>query len=180
MRRPHMSTGAWLFAGLIGAALIAPAGVYAAVNSKVAIGNAGPSTVTAMVTPQHQLLATTVDPKQMFTFTGSPSKLCETLYKPEGKALMLTNVTFYLHPTGSLGEAILEDSSCSGNDYDVVFTTQSYVTVQHTYPAGLPVDSITLGAEGIASVVATGYYIQPAQLPPTLQSSATTGLPKPR
>jgi hypothetical protein len=110
-----MSTGAWLFAGLIGAALVAPAGVYAAVNSKVAIGNPGPSTVTATVTQEHQLLTTTVDPRQMFTFVGNASGICDTLFMPpEGKALMVTNVTFYLGTNGgSEANGILENSHCT-------------------------------------------------------------------
>jgi len=172
MRRPDMSTGAWLFCGIVTAALIAPAGVYAAVNSHVAIGNVGNST-TATVTPDHQLLATTIDPKSIVRFSGGNlSGGCQPIYiPPAGKALMITNVTFELD-SGAPGAHSIEyllNGDCV-DYYDVVVTTQAYFTEQHTYPAGLPVASLAISNNYLASVFVVGYLIPASQLPPNVPS----------
>jgi hypothetical protein len=95
-------------------------GTAAAVNSKVAIGNVANS-ATAIVTPQNQLLTTTIDPSHMFSFVGNTAgPNCHTLYTPPAdKPLMLTNVTFYLSHVGggSYAEVILQDRTC-GKDYE--------------------------------------------------------------
>src|SRR4051812_20100846 len=93
MRRPRMSTGAWIFAGLICAAVVAPASVYAAAVAKTAIvGSSGTTTVT--VTQQHQLLAALTAPSRVVravTTTASANTMCQTVYTPPpGKAIVVT------------------------------------------------------------------------------------------
>src|SRR5690348_4805392 len=98
MRRPHMSTGAWIFAT---AALVLAVGApisYAAVTSTVAIGNTGSSTATATVTGNHQLLTTTIASKNVVHVVGSASSdSCNLFYTPPaGKAIVVTSVTYDL------------------------------------------------------------------------------------
>src|SRR6059058_4707459 len=97
MRRPRMSTGAWIFASVIAAAVIAPTAVYAAATSTVAIGNTANSN-TATVTTQHQLLSTIVGPKQVVHFEGGTGTSgCFPVYTPPaGKAIVVTSVAYDL------------------------------------------------------------------------------------
>jgi hypothetical protein len=170
MRRPHISIGAWLFCAIVTAALIMPAGVYAAVNSHVAIGNVGDAT-TAAVDDEHQLLTTMVGPRSIVRFRGNTKGPgCQTLYTPPaGKALMLTNVTFDIG-SGHAGQdsyAFLLDRGCK-KVFDVADTAQVIESQQHTYPTGLPVDSVTVaGPDNTALIIADGYLIPSAQLPAT-------------
>jgi hypothetical protein len=170
MRRPQLSTGAWLFCGIVAAALIAPAGVYAAVNSRVAIGNVNnPS--TAFVTGQRQLLSTMVAPRNIVRFERDVSgQGCSTLYTPpSGKALLLTNVTFFTGTGSAGGEkfTILTNKGCS-HDYDAFETAAAWETQQHTYPAGLPVDSLSVNHSNYTALYVTGYLIPASALPPNV------------
>jgi hypothetical protein len=61
-----MSTGAWIFTGLISAAVIAPATVYAAAITKVALSSSN-GTNLATVTAQHQLLTAAIPPSQVIS-----------------------------------------------------------------------------------------------------------------
>jgi hypothetical protein len=176
MHRPHLSTGAWLFCGIVTAALIAPAGVYAAVNSKVAIGNVGSSTTTATVDAEHQLLTTMVDPRRMIRLYGSfNGTACHTLYTPpRGRALMITNLTFEVGSgvAGNTQAAWLENRDCN-HVYDQADTTQAFETQQRTYPAGLPVDGVGLITTNSVAVEVVGYLIPASQLPPSIPSVGT-------
>ena len=94
MRRPHMSTGAWIFAGLIGAAIVAPVSVYAATVTNVRLLGAG-STTAAVVTPQHQLLTTQTDPKRVIHVNAGVPGPCKAVYTPpSGKGFVLTSVVY--------------------------------------------------------------------------------------
>jgi len=190
MRRPHLSTGAWLFSGIVAAALITPAGVYAAVNSRVAIGNAGASSVTATVTQQHQLLTTSVAPRDIVRISPptNPTSDCRELWVPPvGKALVLLSATVEIdrYGTGPRVYVTLNDGStdlgCT-NLYDSWDTDQAGFAEQHTYPAGLPLSGLWMARGGAinasAFVTATGYLIPLSQLPCCPGRSFHTPKPK--
>lgn len=168
MHRPHLSTGAWLFCEIVVAALIAPAGVYAAVNSRVAIGNLNDD-VTANVTQQHQLLTTVIAPANLLTIGGSvTTNACKVIYRPPaGKALMLMNLTISLG-TGTAGheaKALVSDNFCILS-YDFVDTSQAHDTEQRVYPAGLPLPALALESAGSpAFIAAVGYLIPASSVP---------------
>ncbi|MFL6237907.1 MAG: hypothetical protein ACJ735_00245 [Actinomycetes bacterium] len=172
MRRPQMSTGAWIFTGLVTAAIVAPTAVYAAASSTVAIGNTS-GTTTATVTPQHQLLTTTIAPRDVIRTSGAVGgTVCQPVYiPPAGKAVVLTSVTFDVG-TGTAGAAAygyLLDASC-GTIYDYVDTREASETQARTYPIGLPMPSVGLfGGSGDVVIRAyiTGYLIPAGQLPAT-------------
>jgi len=171
MRRPHPSTGAWLFFGIVTAAMIAPAGVYAAVNSHVAIGNIGNAT-TATVTTQHQLLTAVVPPSEILRFNGQANANGVIYTPPKGKALMLTNVTFELAGTaGHLSYVYLINNTAPFVTYDGGETTQAHATEQHTYPTGLPVPLLrVVYSPGSGTLWAEGYLIPDTQLPANVPS----------
>jgi hypothetical protein len=165
-----MSTGAWLFAGLIGASLITPVGVYAAV-SKVTIGNPF-NGATALVTYQHQLLTTTVAPRDLVLINSKPiPETCGAIYvPPEGEALVLLNATVFLTKgNGDRVDAVLYGQAGCHQGHDIWGTSQVEDSEQHTYAAGLPLAELDMGKEGLpasfASVQATGYLIPATQLP---------------
>jgi len=132
MRRPRLSTGAWLFCAIVTAALITPAGVYAAVNSHVATGNVGNAT-TATVNAEHQLLTTTVDPTDIVrVFANVTGAGCHKFYTPPaGKALVLANVTFTF--ASGIADTELADGSCT-HFYDEAATTQTVATERTRIP----------------------------------------------
>ena len=176
MRRPHMSTGSWLFAGLIGAALITPAGVYAAVNSHVAIGNIGNST-TASVDAEHQLLTTIVAPNAIVRIHGRTGTYgCTVIYTPtSGKALVLLSVTVL---TTSANEVDIAEGAICAHQYDA-FLMGANQAQQHTYPAGLPLSRLSLdNTATYAAILATGYLIPASQLPATMPATAHGGPPR--
>jgi hypothetical protein len=166
MRRLHMSTGAWLFCGIIAAALIMPAGVYAAVSSHVAIGNVGNST-TATVTSQNQLLTTIVPPNAIVRITGTSSGTCPVIYTPPtGKALVLLNATVSMDLNGqSFGYAYIASKSNCSDRLDWFETSDQSFSQQHTYPGGLPLSKLRLYAVWSGAIYATGYLIPASQLP---------------
>jgi hypothetical protein len=169
MRRPHLSTGAWIFAGIVTAAVIAPVGVYAAATSTTAIGNTTNSN-TATVTSQHQLLTTPIAPKQVVhVFEAVSGGACTVLYTPPaGKAVLITAVTWDVG-SGTQGTeewAELTNSTCS-SPYEIADTTQGFDTQHFEYPTGVPVPTITAydGTSATAIVEVTGYLIPASQLP---------------
>lgn len=173
MQRPHMSTGAWIFAT---AALVLAVGApisYAAVNSTVAIGNTGTgNTTTATVTANHQLLTTTIAAKDVVRASGGSVGACPFYTPPAGKAIVVTSVTYnvFNNPVGNDFAAYLRDG-CSGYADDVE-TTEADMSESHTFPIGLPMSSIGLtrsssAGTGSAGVFITGYLIPVSQLPAT-------------
>jgi hypothetical protein len=167
-----MSTGAWIFTGLVTAAVVAPTAVYAAASSTVAIGNPN-NTTTATVTTQHQLLTTTIAPRDVIRTSGAVAgTTCEALYTPPaGKAIVLTSVTFDVGTgtAGAPGYGYLLDAPC-GTIYDYVDTREASETQSRTYPIGLPMPSVGLfGGSGqvVLRAYITGYLIPAAQLPAT-------------
>jgi hypothetical protein len=168
MRRPNMSTGAWLFSGIVAAALIAPAGVYAAVTSHVAIGNVGNAT-TATVTSEHQLLTTPIAPNAIVRITGATqSSSCTLIYTPPaGKALVLLSATVDVSSIGGTDYGyIASKPNCADRlDWFATSSAQGEVSQQHTYPAGLPLSKLRLNTSYAAGIYATGYLIPTSQLP---------------
>jgi hypothetical protein len=171
MRRPHMSTGAWIFASAIAASVIAPTAVYAAATSTVAIGNTGNST-TASVTASHQLLTTTIAAKNVVEATGSASGSCSELYSPPaGKGVVITSLTYETYGN-AIGDnwAYLTRNPGTGcmNTYDVVDTDQVDQTEIHTFPIGLPLPQAWINSPSVGPIVTvylTGYLIPASQLP---------------
>jgi hypothetical protein len=94
MRRPRMSTGAWVFAGLICVAAIAPASVYAAVATRVSL--VSPSgTNTSFITAQHQLLTATIAPSRVIHAEAGVPGPCKAIYTPPAhKAIVVTSVVY--------------------------------------------------------------------------------------
>jgi hypothetical protein len=174
MRRPKLSTGAWIFTGLVTAAVLAPVGVYAA-TSTVTIGNAT-GTTTAKVTSNQQLLTTNVLPGNVVNIASSVGSECDPIYTPPtGKGIVVTNATFSLG-TGTAGqESYATLGEGDGTDaFDQFDTSQAFETEQHTYPTGLPMRSI--GSCNLADVPVyvsiQGYLVPAAQLPPVAAGAA--------
>jgi hypothetical protein len=168
MRRPRVSTGAWIFTGLICAAVIAPVGVYAATVSRVAL--VGPSgKTTAGITAQHQLLTASIPPSQIVRAATVSTSGCKTVYTPPAnKAIVVTSV-IYNFGSGTAGVEHfggLTTASCS-SIYDQIDGTLAYDTLQHTFPTGLPMPSvgITNSGAGAITVFVTGYLIDAGALP---------------
>lgn len=166
MKRPRMSTGAWIFAGLVSAAVIAPATVYAATTSRVAIGTTNNSN-TANVTSQHQLLTTIVAPQQVIHIDASSnSGTCQTVYTPPaGKGIDVTSVTYDLGVGGSGGDqsnAALTNAACTFA-YDFARTSQTWDSTYHSFPLGLPMPKLVLDSNA-AGVTVTGYLIPANQV----------------
>jgi hypothetical protein len=168
MRRPHMSTGAWIFASVVTAAVVAPTAVYAAVNSRVAIGNTS-NEVTASVTDHHQLLSTTIAPKDVVRANAeSTGKGCTAVYTPPaGKGMVVSAVTYELLNDGP-ATGFLTDAVCTANaePYDYADATGLQAT-QHTFPLGLPMRSVGLWnrASDRIEVVIYFYLIPASDLP---------------
>lgn len=178
MRRPHLSTGAWIFASVIAAAIVAPTAVYAAASSTVAIGNAH-GTLTATVTANHQLLTTTVLTKDIVHTHGSTDDgVCTTVYTPPaGDAIVVTSVTYHMYSntTGGFNAAWLTTAAGCGSLYDVADTDQKDETESRTFPTGLPMPSVGILCAGAhAELWITGYLIPASGLPAT---PAATKLP---
>src|SRR3954451_14324055 len=82
MRRPRMSTGAWIFTGLICAAVIAPTTVYAATIARFAL--VSPSgKYSAGITAERQLLTVAAGAAQIVRISGgSNTGNCKAIYTP--------------------------------------------------------------------------------------------------
>src|SRR3954454_18749918 len=103
MRRPRMSTGAWIFTGLICAAVIAPATVYAASITKFAVTNSSGQYV-AGVTPQHQLYTTAIGPSAIVRIAGgSNTGNCKAIYTPPTGKTIVVSLVVYTFGTGAAG-----------------------------------------------------------------------------
>lgn len=168
MRRARMSTGAWIFTGLICAAIIAPASVYAASITKVLVAGPGGTNV-ATVTAQHQLLTAQISPSQVVRVVKLvPPGGCTTVYTPPaGKAIVVTSVV-YDFGSGAAGVENfggLFNSGCS-KIYDQIDGVQAFDTLQHTWPTGLPMSGISMTAVGgEITVFVYGYLISATSLP---------------
>ena len=169
MRRPRMSTGAWIFTGLVCAAIIAPASVYAATLTRIALYNSS-GTYAAGVTPQHQLLTTPIGANVIVRIGGgSATANCKTIYTPPtGKAIVVTSVV-YTFGTGVAGQEQfggLGPINCTAI-YDQFDGVQAYDTIQHTYPTGLPMSSVAISnsANKLVNVFIVGYLINSSSLP---------------
>jgi hypothetical protein len=173
-----MSTGAWIFSGLICAAVIAPVTVYAASVSKVTIGTTTNSH-TASVTALGQLLTAPISPTRVVRISGGSLSGCKTVYTPPAhKAIVVTSVdyTFGSGTSGTEHFGGLAPAAC-GAIYDQIDTVQAYDTIEHTFPLGLPMPSVALtnSGAGLINVFITGYLIDATALPPvaaTHQSNA--------
>ena len=177
MRRPHMSTGAWIFAT---AALVLAVGApisYAAVSSTVAIGNTGNSTTTAAVTTNHQLLTTTIAPSNVIIASGGTdlNDNCYPVYTPPvGKAIVVTSVTYRaISYAGGDEWGFLTTNDCSGTDYDTFASDRAVESQSHVFPVGLPMSNVAVEAHiGGLAVNITGYLIPASQLPSAHSPSA--------
>ena len=169
MRRPRMSTGAWIFTGLICAAVIAPASVYAASLTKIALYNSS-GTYAAAVTPDHQLLTTPTGSNRVVRISGgSNTANCKTIYTPPaGKAIVVTSVVYdfgsgsaNVEQFGGLGPV-----NCTAI-YDQFDGVLAFQTIQHTYPTGLPMSSIAISnsTNKLVNVFIVGYLINSTSLP---------------
>jgi hypothetical protein len=170
-----MSTGAWIFTGLICAAVIAPASVYAASTSKVALANKNGSTV-ATITSEHQLLTAPISPSRVVRVVSvSISSGCKSVYSPPaGKAIVVTSV-IYNYGSGTNGVEHfggLTTANC-GAIYDQIDGVQAFDTLEHTFATGLPMPSvgITNSGAGDITVFVYGYLIDKSSLPPSRAAS---------
>jgi hypothetical protein len=164
-----MSTGAWIFTGLICAAVIAPASVFAAAAAKTQLVGSVTSHV-AGVTGQGQLQTTEISPAHVIRISGGSNQSgCTTLYTPPaGKAIVVMSVT-YTYGSGSQGTEHFGGfgSGNCGTIYDQIDTVQAFDTVQHTFPSGLPLPNIGIsnGSSKLINVFVEGYLIDANSLP---------------
>jgi hypothetical protein len=174
-----MSTGAWIFTGLITAAVLAPVSVYAASITKTAIANSTGTTV-ASVTAQHQLLTANISPSAVVRLSGGSNTAgCKSFYTPPAhKAIVVTSVVYTfgsgtdgVEHFGGLGQA-----NC-GQIYDQIDTVQAFDTIQHTYPSGLPLPNIGIsnGSNKLINVFIVGYLIDSSALPPAQLPARASG-----
>ena len=168
MRRPRMSTGAWIFTGLVSAAVIAPVTVYAAAITKVAL--VGPSGTHAVsVTAQGQLLTAPISPARVIRISGGSLSGCKTVYTPPAKKAIVVTSVVYTFGSGTNGTEHfggLGPGTCS-SIYDQIDGVQAFDTIEHTFPLGLPMSSvaITNSGAGLINVFITGYLIDSSALP---------------
>ena len=95
MRRPHLSTGAWIAGGLVAAAMLAPGIAYATATITQIAGKNG--TTVAQVTPANQLQVSEIAPGSFFSkFVSSDNagtSDCETLTTtPATKGLIVREI----------------------------------------------------------------------------------------
>jgi hypothetical protein len=163
-----MSTGAWIFTGLICTAVIAPASVYAAAVAKTQLVGSTQSHV-AGVTAQGQLLATAISPSHVVRIGSGSLSGCASIYTPPaGKAIVVTSVT-YTAGSGTAGVEYfggLGPASCTAI-YDQIDGVAKFDTIQHTFPSGLPMSQISLtnNGAGLINVFIVGYLIDATSLP---------------
>lgn len=168
MRRPRMSTGAWIFTGLVCAAVIAPATVYAAAVAKTAIVGRG-GTNTADVTAQHQLLTVPISPSRVIRAEAGVPGPCKAIYTPPaGKAIVVTSVV-YTYGSGVQGNenfgGLFAGAGCS-DIVDQIDQVEKYGSIEHTFPTGLPMASVYGdSAGGQINYFLTGYLISATDLP---------------
>jgi hypothetical protein len=168
MRRPKMSTGAWIFTGLICAAVIAPASVYAAAVTKFALSNSSGSNV-ATITSQHQLLTTTIGPSHVVHAEGGAPGPCKAIYTPPaGKAIVLTSVV-YTYGSGAQGSedfgGLFAGPGC-GDIVDQIDQIDKFGSIEHTFPIGLPMGAVYGDSSGgQINFFLTGYLIDASSLP---------------
>ena len=169
MRRPRMSTGAWICTGLIGAAVIAPASVYAAAAvTKVAI--AGSDGTTANVTKQHQLLTATIPPSRVVHAQAGVNGPCKVLYTPPaGKAIVVTSVV-YTYGSGVQGNedfgGLFSGPCSTATSVDQIDQIDKFGSIQHTFPTGLPMADVRGTSQGgQINVFIVGYLISASDLP---------------
>jgi hypothetical protein len=180
MRRPHLSTGAWIFLSVVTAAIVAPVGVYAAATSTVSIGNTNNAN-TATVTPTNQLQTTMIAPKSVVRFEGAVATggNCSSIYTPPtGKAFVVTQITYDLGTgtTGNEAYAELEESCPGSYPFDFADTSQAFETQTHTFPTGLPVAAVNIwcgAGNGFCIASGTGYLIPATQLPAATPPTAS-------
>jgi hypothetical protein len=163
-----MSTGAWIFTGLICAAVLAPASVYAAAITKVSLSSSDGAHV-ASVTPQHQLLTAPILPSHVIHAEAGVPGPCKAIYTPPAhKAIVVTSVV-YTYGSGVEGSenfgGLFDSPGCS-NIYDQIDEVHKYGTIQHTWPTGLPMAAVYGdSAGGQINYFITGYLIDATGLP---------------
>lgn len=179
MRRPRMSTGAWIFIGLVSAAVIAPVSVQAVAPSQTALVQPGTGTPVSRITAQRQLMTTQVSPEMVVHAASvTPSNQgCKTVYTPPaGKALMVTSVV-YDYGSGTNGVENyggLFDLGCV-HIYDQIDGVQAYDTISRNFPSGIPMNGVAMTSSGGSiTVFVYGYLIASSQLP----SAAVQGSPR--
>lgn len=170
MRRLRVSNGAWICAGLIGAAAVAPASVYAATLTKTLIAGPGGTNV-ASVTGQHQLLTTQIAPAQVIRAVKSLNTAgCTSVYTPPtSKAVVVTSVVFN-YGTGIEGSeqfgGLVDRCGVGATVYDQFDGVEKFGTMQHSFPTGVPMPSIALTNSGASvTVFVYGYLIPVTALP---------------
>jgi hypothetical protein len=170
-----MSTGAWIFTGLVCAAVIVPASVYAAAVAKTQLVGST-QTHVAGVTAQGQLLTTPISPSRVVravTTTANANTLCQNVYTPPpGKAIVVT-AAVYNFGSGTQGNENfggLFSASC--NDIvDQIDGTEKYDTIEHTFPTGLPLNGVAVNSTGgKITVFICGYLIDASSLPSAAMS----------
>ena len=169
MRRPKMSTGAWIFTGLVCAAVIAPVSVYAATVTNVRL--LGASGTVAGVTSQRQILTTQIAPSHVIHAAKNVNGPCTVVYTPPaGKGIVVTSVV-YNYGSGVQGNENfggLFNPGCSGSNsiVDQIDQVDKYGSIQHLFPTGLPMKGVSAtSAGGTISVFITGYLVAASDLP---------------
>jgi hypothetical protein len=163
-----MSTGAWIFAGLVSAAVIAPATVYAATITKVAL--VGSDGTTAGVTPQHQLLTVPIGPSKVVHAVKVVHSGCTVVYSPPaGKAIVVTSVV-YNFGSGTQGTEVfggMFGPGCTAaNQVDQIDQIDKFGSVEHTFPTGVPLANVSFTSSGSdLAVFVVGYLIDATSLP---------------
>jgi hypothetical protein len=168
-----MSTGAWIFTGLVCAAVIAPATVYAATITKVAL--VGSDGTGAGVTKQHQLLTVPIGPSKVVHAAKVVHGGCTVVYAPPaGKAIVVTSVV-YNFGSGTQGTEVFGGMFGPGcapaTLVDQIDQIDKFGSVQHTFPTGVPLGNVSATSDGSdLAVFVVGYLIDATSLPPATAS----------
>jgi hypothetical protein len=175
-----MSTGAWIFTGLVCAAVVAPATVYAATITQVALVDKGGT--GASITPQHQLLTIPIGPSRVVHAAKVAHSGCTLVYSPPaGKAIVVTSVV-YNFGSGTEGTEVfggLFGPGCSAaTQVDQIDQTDKFGSIQHTFPTGVPLANVSVTSSGNdIAVFVVGYLIDATSLP-TASLSHVSGTTK--
>jgi hypothetical protein len=177
MRRPHLSTGAWIAGGLLGAALLVPGISYAAATMTKIVGTNG--TTVAQVTRANQLQATETAPANFYSQTADSYNetlgSCDTLTTtPANKGLIIQDVRATTYQGVSKDTLyFFAGANCTGpslavlNAGDADSNIDQQITPGFAIPAATSISYLVYDGDGNMQIGFTldGYYVPKADAP---------------
>jgi hypothetical protein len=171
-------TGAWIAAGLVAAAMLAPGVAYATATLTQIVGTNG--TTVAQVSKARQVYVAPADPANAVTFeagySGTTDSGCLTLGSPpSGKALVITDLRYTVLSGGAAAGDMLflsANTGCGAPEAAQILLTQG--NGEYQFPGGLPVHAtaglsfnvkdLSGGTDNVV-IYADGYTVPATALP---------------